>query len=71
MKYLLVALGIVALIVVIAVVIALPVMLIVNYLFAPAVLTAVFGVSQLTFWKAFWLAILTGLLFKSSNTSTK
>ena len=52
-----------------AVVIALPVMLIVNYLFTSTVLLAVFGIPALTFWKAFWLNWLCGILFKATNTS--
>jgi hypothetical protein len=53
-----------------AFVIGLPVMWIVNYLFTQQILMAVFGVPQLTFWKAFWIANLTGLLFKSTTTNT-
>ena len=52
-----------------AVIVAVPVMLIANYLFTSAVLMAVFGIPALTFWKAFWLSVICGLLFKSSNTS--
>ena len=55
----------------VAFVIGLPVMWIVNYLFTQQVLMAVFGVPQLTFWKAFWLAGLTGLLFKNYSTDKK
>ena len=69
------ALGFVVLLLVIisfvAFVIGLPVMWIVNYLFTQQILMAVFGIPQLTFWKAFWLANLTGLLFKSSSTGKK
>jgi hypothetical protein len=54
----------------VALVIGLPVMWIVNYLFTQQILMAVFGVPQLTFWKAFWIANLTGLLFKSTTTNT-
>ena len=46
-----------------------PVKWMVNYLFTPATLTALFGVAQLTFWKAFWLAFLCSALFKSSGSS--
>ena len=53
-----------------ALVIGLPVMWIVNYLFTQQVLMAVFGIPQLTFWKAFWIANLTGLLFQSTTTNT-
>ena len=44
-----------------------PIKWMVNYLFTPATLTALFGVAQLTFWKAFWLAFLCLALFKSSS----
>ena len=54
----------------VALVIGLPVMWIVNYLFTQQVLMAVFGIPQLTFWKAFWIANLTGLLFQSTTTNT-
>lgn len=43
------------------------VMLIVNYLFTPAVLTAVFGVAKLTLWRAWCLSLLSGILFKSTS----
>jgi hypothetical protein len=69
------ALGLVVLLLVVisfvAFVIGLPVMWIVNYLFTQQILMAVFGIPQLTFWKAFWLAELTGLLFTSSSTGKK
>ena len=69
------ALGLVVLLLVIisfvAFVIGLPVMWIVNYLFTQHILMAVFGIPQLTFWKSFWLASLTGLLFKGSSTGKK
>ncbi len=43
----------------------------VNYVFSPSALMAVFGVSQLTFWKAFWLGWLcAGLIRNSSGGST-
>ena len=48
---------------------AFPVMWIVNYLFTSTVLLTVFGTSQITFWKAFWLLVLAGFLFKSTNTN--
>jgi hypothetical protein len=52
---------------VVALLIALPTLLIVNYLFTSAVLLAVFGIPALTFWKAFWLTVLSGILFKSTG----
>jgi hypothetical protein len=50
---------------------ALPVMWLVNYLFTPQILLTVFGVSQITFWQALALNVLTGTLFKSSTSSSK
>jgi hypothetical protein len=47
-----------------------PMMWLVNYLFAPSFLVTVFGATQLTFWKAFWLNIFFGI-FLSSNHSSK
>lgn len=49
---------------------AYPTMLLVNYLITPTVLLTVFGISALTFWKAFWLNFLCGILFKSTTTNT-
>jgi hypothetical protein len=43
----------------------------VNYLFAAAFLTFVFGTAKITFWQAFVLNLLTGLLFRSSSSSSK
>ena len=48
-----------------------PVMWLMNYLFAPAALTAVFGIAKMTFWKAFWLNVLCGLLFKTTVNTSK
>lgn len=64
------ALLVIAVVVFVAFVTALPVMWIVNYLFTPTLLTSVFGTSQIGFWQAFWLAFLCGCLFKSSNSCT-
>ena len=49
---------------------AYPTLWLVNYLFTPNTLISLFGIAQLTFWKAFWLNFLCSILFKSSNTST-
>lgn len=54
----------------IALVMAFPTMWIINYLCAPSFLEMVFGVSSLTFWKAFWLNVIAGILFKSSPSSS-
>ncbi|MGB7957236.1 MAG: hypothetical protein WCF77_00110 [Minisyncoccia bacterium] len=48
-----------------------PVMWLMNYLIAPTALQAVFGISQMTFWKAFWLNVLCGLLFKTTVKTSK
>lgn len=47
---------------------AYPTLWLVNYLITPQVITVVFGISALTFWKAFWLNFLCSALFKSTNT---
>ena len=49
---------------------AYPTKWIVNYLFTPQVLMSLFGVSQLTFWKALWLNFICSALFKASSTSS-
>jgi hypothetical protein len=73
MDKILMGIGAVALIVVVLVVVsvlvAYPVMLIINYLFAASFLRMVFGVPDLGFWQAFWLSVLCGSLFKSSSSS--
>jgi hypothetical protein len=58
-----------ALIAGLSVLFAFPTMWMVNYLFAPSALIAVFGHAHLTFWNALWLNVLCGLLFKGSSTS--
>lgn len=47
---------------------AYPTKWIVNYLFTSNTLVGLFGITQLTFWKAFWLNWLCASLFKSVNT---
>ena len=47
---------------------AYPTLWCVNYLFTASVLMAAFGVPALTFWKALWLNVLCGLLFKGSSS---
>lgn len=49
---------------------AFPVKWLVNYLFTPAFLTLVFGVSHIGVWQAWALSVLGNLLVKS-NTSSK
>jgi hypothetical protein len=48
---------------------AFPVMWLTNYLFSPRLLLAVFGVSQLTFWKAYAFSVFTSWMVKSSYTN--
>lgn len=50
---------------------AFPTMWLVNYLFTPNVILAIFGVTALTFWKAYWLSVLCSMLFKSVGASSK
>lgn len=71
MKLLGIGVLVVGLIVGLSLLLAFPTMWLVNYLIAPSALTAVFGISALTFWKAFWLNFLAGILFRSSNTNYK
>jgi hypothetical protein len=61
----------IALIFVIAAIFAYPTMWIVNYLFSATVLTLVFGISKLTFWKALALNWFLGLLRGGSTSSSK
>jgi hypothetical protein len=67
------AIGAVVVVVVIVAIVCLlmgyPTMWLMNYLFAPTALQAVFGIAQMTFWKAFWLNILAGILIKSTSAS--
>ncbi len=42
-----------------------PVKWLMNYLFTPGALLAVFGIAKMTFWKAFWFCCLCGMLIKS------
>jgi hypothetical protein len=64
-------LAIIALVIIVGFIIALPTLIIVNYLFTSAVLITMFGIPALTFWKAFWLNVLCGILFKSTSSSSK
>lgn len=67
--------GVIVLVVVIvgvlALLLAFPTMWLVNYLFAPSALAAVFGTPAIGFWKAFWLNFFFGVAFKSSSSSSK
>jgi len=57
--------------VVVGLLVGYPAKWIMNYLLAPSALQAVFGVARMTFWRAFWLNILCGILFKASASSVK
>jgi len=61
-----IALGLIA---IVAAIMAIPTMFLVNYLFSDTTLNTVFGVPFFDFWKALWLNILCGLLFKTSVTT--
>jgi hypothetical protein len=61
--------GFILLVVVVGLLLAWPVMFLVNYLFTPAVILAVFGTAQLSFIKAYGLLVLCGILFKSESSS--
>jgi hypothetical protein len=59
--------AVIGVVIVVAALIGYPVKWMMNYLFTPTVLRATFGVSQMTFWRAFWLNILAGFLFSSAG----
>ena len=65
MKYLIVGLGIVALIVIIALLVSIPVWLLWNWL-----MPAIFGLKTISWLQALGLSVLCGLLFKSSTSSS-
>ena len=50
---------------------AYPTMWVVNYLFTSSVISGLFGVAQLTFWKALCLNYITAALFKGTTTVNK
>jgi hypothetical protein len=63
--------GVFALISGLSLLLAYPTLWLINYLFTPAVLTSLFGVAQLGVWKAWALNMVTGILFKSSTSTSK
>lgn len=71
MKYLIVVLGVIAMIVGLSLLLTYPVMWAINYTFAPSFLVYVFGAAKLTFWKTFVLELVTSSLFKSYNYNSK
>jgi len=64
-----IAVLVVTLVFTIAAIMAFPTMWLMNYLFATSFLQMVFGISQITFWKAFWFNFFAGLALKSTTTS--
>lgn len=75
MEKVFIAIGAIALLVVLIVgigaLVAFPVMWLVNGLFTSTVILTVFGVTKVGFLQAWGVLILSGLLFKSTNTSSK
>jgi hypothetical protein len=55
----------------IVVIMPFPVMWLMNWLFTPQAIHSVFGVWSFDFWHALGLSTLTGLLFKSTSTTSK
>jgi hypothetical protein len=59
-------------VILVAALIALPIMWLVNWLIVPKLIYAIFGVYKLNFWKALGIGLLSGSLFKSvQSTSSK
>jgi hypothetical protein len=71
MDMLIKVLGFVGLIIFLAVLFAFPTMWIVNCLFTPATLMALFGVAKLTFFKALMLNTICATLFQSGSSGSK
>jgi hypothetical protein len=71
LAYFIGAVGVIALIAGIVLLFTFPIMWALNYVFTPAVLMALFGVSKLTFWKTFVLSWVIGTMFKGTTTTTK
>lgn len=69
MEKILMFLGVLAVLLIACVVVAFPVMWLVNELFSPSFINSVFGVSQIGFSTALGLSVLCSLLFKSHSTA--
>jgi hypothetical protein len=69
LAYIVGAIGILACILGLGLLMAFPLMWALNYVFTSAVLMALFGVSKLTFWKTVILSWVIAFLFKSTSTS--
>ena len=63
--------GVFVLITALALLMAWPLMLLINYVFSTALLTFLFGAAKISFWKTVALNIVTGGLFKSASTSSR
>ena len=66
MEKLLLILGAIALVIIIAFVLTLPVMWLWNW-----IMPLIFGLIKINFWQALGLNLLCGFLFKSTNTNSK
>lgn len=64
------AIGVIALIAGIVLLFTFPIMWAINWVFTPALLTFVFGVSKLTFWKTFVFAWVISTLTKGTSSSS-
>jgi hypothetical protein len=71
MKELIQALGVIAMLLLVSLIVTFPLMLTINYVFASSFLVTVFGVAQLGFWKTFFALTVTSWLFKNHTVSTK
>ena len=60
-----------AFVVAISMLLAFPVMYLINYLFSEQLLMFVFGVAKITFWKTFFFNMFLGLVRGNVNTKTK
>lgn len=61
-----------ALVTVLGLIFAYPIMWLLNYIFSATLLTYVFGAPVVTYWKAYALNLLAGLLLpRNTNTSSK
>jgi len=65
------AIGVIALIAGIVLLFTFPIMWAMNYVFTPALLVALFGIPQMTFWKMFVFAWVVSTLTKGTSTSSK
>ena len=62
--------SVLGLVVIVSILGAYPIKWLMNYLFTSSTLYAVFGVYSFTVWRALWLGVLCGFLFKGSGSST-